>query len=82
MRRMNRLAARCVYLPLEDQEVALNRIAERAAAIGLYIPPEQLTAFLEHPVSEDIHDNVRVLIALVMSGTDDAEGHYDEAEQQ
>ena len=81
VRHMNRLAARCVYLPLEEQDVALNRIAERAAAIGLSIPPEQLTAFLEQPISEDIHDNVRALIALVMSGTD-AEGHYDEAEQQ
>ena len=81
VRRINRLAARCVYLPQEEQAVALNRIAELAAAVGLRIPPEQLICFLERPVNEDIHENVRALIALVMSGTD-SEGRYDQSAQQ
>ena len=81
VRLINRLAARCVYMPEEEQAVVLNRIAESAAALGLHIPPEQLTCYLEQPVSEDIHENVRALIALVMSGTD-SEGQYDETAQQ
>lgn len=83
-RYVNRLAAWRARLPQEDQEVALNRIAERAAAVGLTIPPDRLTDFLDQPASEDIHDNVRALIALVMSGADSEghEGHYDEETQQ
>ena len=68
VRRMNRMAARWGQMPPEDQEVALNRIAEQASSIGLPIPPEQLTAFLNQPADLDIHTNVRAFIALVMSG--------------
>ncbi len=68
VRRINRLAARQSHMQVEDLEIALNRIAEQASRIGLPIPPENLTAFLNQPGSQDIHANVRALIALVMSG--------------
>ena len=68
IRRINRLAARRGQLQVEDMEVALNRIAEQASSIGLAIPPENLTAYLNQPANPDIHANVRALIALVMSG--------------
>jgi hypothetical protein len=68
IKRINRLAARRAQLSFEDLEIAINRIAESAAMIGMPIPPEHLDAYVQQPASADNSENVRVLIALVMSG--------------
>ena len=73
IKRMNRLAARQAYLQPEDQALAMNRIAESAAAIGLPISAQALNAFLHQPTSQsapNIHANVQALIALVNPETD------------
>ena len=68
VRRMNRLAARWSNMQSEDQEIAMNRIAEEANQIGLSIPPESLTLYFSQSANPNIHDNVRALISMVMSG--------------
>jgi hypothetical protein len=67
VQRINRLAARRGHLPREDEEMALNRIAEYAAAIGITIPPDQLTTYLHQPPQPDIQANLHALLALVRS---------------
>lgn len=79
LRRMNRLAARRAHLILADQEKALDRIANYAARVGLTIPPARQWAFRYQPTSEDNHENVRTLIALVMGDTDAEDRHDKEA---
>ena len=68
IRRMNRLAGRLHMLPPEDVEIALNRIAENAAQVGLPIPADNLSLYVRRSAAPDNHDNVRLLITLVMSG--------------
>lgn len=68
IRRMNRLAARRAYLLPDEVEIALNRIAEYAARVGLLIPPEQIDAYLQQPAAPNNHENLHILIDLVMSG--------------
>jgi hypothetical protein len=68
VRRVNRLAARRAQLPVEDVEVALNRIIEAATMIGLPVAPEMLTDYLNQPASPDNAANVQALIDLLMSG--------------